>query len=776
MKDTVSPRTPGEVLIPKEINLLELFSGIGGFSQGLIKAGYKIKNHYFSEVDKHAIANYKYNFKDAKYVGPVGDVKGSDIETPDILTFGSPCFVGGTKILTENGYQNIENLELGVKVLTHTGEYRPIIQKHKHEYLDELVDVTVTCGVEGFKCTKEHPFLVAKKIRTYDNKKRQYIISYSDPQWVKAQDLKENDFLCVTIPKNFTACKIDEATAYLMGCNLSKDCGDGAENKHIPEYIFHSSKSIREVFLKGYMCGDGCLLLNDNYITTTISKRLAYDIQRLVVITEQKLPKVYTNSTRKTHEINGIKINCSRQYTVRWGKKTNTKNINWVKSNNYILVKIKNINKYGTNTTVFNIGVEQDESYCVGLITTHNCQDFSLAGKQLGLGGDRSVLILEAIRIIRETRPRVYIWENVKGAFSSNDGKDFWAIISAFANIGGYRLEWQLINSSWYVPQNRERIYLVGYSDGRCAPGVFPFTEDDFKDAKKRGDSQTVNCLDGNYWKGVDNHGQRTRVRQKPTQQIVAMRGRNPDNPSDRTTGSPTEQRLEVNSQGIANTLTSVQKDNLVLVDKNTPTRINIIGNLKGEGGHECHNVHSTDGLAPSVRENHGKITMIATESKCLSPKRTELGKKIRKDYEAGKVEASRSDIQQLEPREYGVTNTLTSVQKDNLIFTKNYVQWDMSGKGYNSQQDRAFYAEGNMGTISSSGTSHKVNVLVENNIRRLTEVECERLQGFEDGWTEYGMYDGVKKKIPKNQRYKMIGNAVTVDVVTAIAKRLKFL
>ena len=47
--------------------------------------------------------------------------------------------------------------------------------------------------------------------------------------------------------------------------------------------------------------------------------------------------------------------------------------------------------------------------------------------------------------------------------------------------------------------------------------------------------------------------------------QIVAMRGRNPDNPSDRTIGSPTEQRLEPNSQGICNTLTSVQKDNMVL-------------------------------------------------------------------------------------------------------------------------------------------------------------------------------------------------------------------
>ena len=92
------------------------------------------------------------------------------------------------------------------------------------------------------------------------------------------------------------------------------------------------------------------------------------------------------------------------------------------------------------------------------------CQDFSLAGKRKGMGGQRSSLILEAIRLINECRPRVFIWENVKGTFSSNNGEDFAAILQAFANIGGYRLEWQLCNTSWFLPQNRERIYLVGYS------------------------------------------------------------------------------------------------------------------------------------------------------------------------------------------------------------------------------------------------------------------------------------------------------------------------
>ena len=69
------------------------------------------------------------------------------------------------------------------------------------------------------------------------------------------------------------------------------------------------------------------------------------------------------------------------------------------------------------------------------------CQDFSLAGKRKGLEGERSSLIEYAIRAITDIRPSVFIWENVKGAFSSNAGADFWAILQAFANIGNYRLE-----------------------------------------------------------------------------------------------------------------------------------------------------------------------------------------------------------------------------------------------------------------------------------------------------------------------------------------------
>ena len=106
------------------------------------------------------------------------------------------------------------------------------------------------------------------------------------------------------------------------------------------------------------------------------------------------------------------------------------------------------------------------------------CQDFSIAGKRAGMGGARSSLISEAIRLIDECRPGVFIWENVKGTFSSNNRQDFAAILQAFANIGGYRLEWQLLNTRWVLPQNRERIFLVGYTGGGSGSKIFPIGED----------------------------------------------------------------------------------------------------------------------------------------------------------------------------------------------------------------------------------------------------------------------------------------------------------
>ena len=161
---------------------------------------------------------------------------------------------------------------------------------------------------------------------------------------------------------------------------------------------------------------------------------------------------------------------------------------------------------------------------------------------------------------------------------------------------------------------------------------------------------------------------------------IVASRGRNPDNPSDRTAGMPTEQVLEPNSDNICNALTTVQKDNMML------------------------------------------------EKAILTPKRTEYGKRIRKAYESGEIKESRHNMTNLEPRTDGVYNTITTVQKDNML----------------------------------------LEITEQYRIRKLTQKETWRLMGFSD--EDYEKAAGVNSK---TQLYKQAGNSIVKDVLMAIFSQL---
>lgn len=126
------------------------------------------------------------------------------------------------------------------------------------------------------------------------------------------------------------------------------------------------------------------------------------------------------------------------------------------------------------------------------------CQDISLAGNRNGLKGKRSGLFFEAIRIIKESKPRVFIFENVKGLFSSNEGKDFEVVLKTFADLGLYDCQWQLLNTKWFLPQHRERLYLVGTLAGESRKEIFPIGEHTYfpvKSTEERTKSEIVSTL-----------------------------------------------------------------------------------------------------------------------------------------------------------------------------------------------------------------------------------------------------------------------------------------
>ena len=101
----------------------------------------------------------------------------------------------------------------------------------------------------------------------------------------------------------------------------------------------------------------------------------------------------------------------------------------------------------------------------------------------------------------------------------------------------------------------------------------------------------------------------------------------------------------------------------------------------------------------------------------------------------------------------------------NNQVMTKNYLRWDINGKGWKSQDQRAYLLNGKCGTLDT-GCAHKVKLFVgENKVREFTQIELERLQTLPDGYTEI---------LNKGAAGKAIGNGWTVDVIAHIFRRLK--
>lgn len=105
------------------------------------------------------------------------------------------------------------------------------------------------------------------------------------------------------------------------------------------------------------------------------------------------------------------------------------------------------------------------------------CQAFSIAGKRKGFDDTRGTLFFEIARILRDKQPRLLLLENVKGLLSHDNGQTFSTIISTLDELG-YDLQWQVLNSKNFgVPQNRERVFIVGHLRGTSRPKVFPIRE-----------------------------------------------------------------------------------------------------------------------------------------------------------------------------------------------------------------------------------------------------------------------------------------------------------
>lgn len=415
-----------------------------------------------------------------------------------------------------------------------------------------------------------------------------------------------------------------------------------------------------------------------------------------------------------------------------------------------------------------------------GICAGFPCQAFSVAGKRLGFEDTRGTLCFEIFRIVKEKRPSYLLLENVKGLLNHDGGKTFETILTALDEMG-YWYEWQVFNSKYFVPQNRERIFIIGHSRERPSRKIFPLGEvcRESDEIIAEQEEQRVNCIDANYWKGIDRHGQRTAVVSELTQVgNIDTKGHNSiwGRVYDPKGISPTI-NAEGGGLGAKTGLIAWSKSGR---DWGVEARVKIGEANTLNTGDGCGN-QSTQNFALEIPKKKVRIGLPKVED--IQPYlRIWLKKSNVSITEIEKMFGNRAPHHWFEKIKFA---SLPDVDdwiklKDILKFDDTYdkvmtehrlmTEWEMMQE----HKQRHFDKGNGFGVIvkdkldladTLTTWTEKTQVISDKmRIRKLTPLECERLQGFPDNWTE-GISD--------TQRYKCIGNAVTVPVVTYIAQHL---
>jgi DNA (cytosine-5)-methyltransferase 1 len=164
------------------------------------------------------------------------------MDVVDIIFAGHPCFVAGTKILTADGYKNIEDVVLEDKLLTHSGKFQNINNLQRKIYNGDMFHLNIKYHPENIVCTQEHPFYTREKTRKWNSTSNKYDISYNDPLWKSAKDLTMNDRFGMVINTN----KITPEFSF-----------DKQVNQHRKDTLSIILDKPEHWFMMGYFVGDG---------------------------------------------------------------------------------------------------------------------------------------------------------------------------------------------------------------------------------------------------------------------------------------------------------------------------------------------------------------------------------------------------------------------------------------------------------------------------------------------------------------------------------------
>jgi len=369
------------------------------------------------------------------------------------------------------------------------------------------------------------------------------------------------------------------------------------------------------------------------------------------------------------------------------------------------------------------------------------CQSFSVAGPRTGFQDTRGTLFFEISRIAEAKRPQILLLENVKGLLSSDRGQTFKTILQELGRIG-YWAEWQILNSKHHgVPQNRERVFIIGHLRNGRSRSIFPIGETDEvadKNGRRRSpvQAEVSTAIDGSYYKGVDRHGQRTVVLDTfnkggiKEEEAYPLKT-NPSRTSSAVIAVLTPDRAEKRQHGRR------------FKEPGDPSFT-----LTGQ---DIHGV-AISFTNPHDSEEERKVNLSDTSRTVKPPYGNQQPLILHNIYGGFK-----EDIRTFEEHSPTIRTAKGGGHIPSVMIPIG--------------SDKPTVRAGGKGSLDR----HAWDTLTDGfRIRRLTPVECERLQGFPDGWTEWGIDEnGEKVKISDTQRYKMLGNAVTTNVITFLGRKI---
>lgn len=808
-------------------------------------------------------------------LGDITKVDETKLKPFNMICGGSPCFVKGTKVYTGAGYKNIEDVNIGDSVLTHTGSFQKVIRVG-NKFSNDMYELNAQ-GILNTTVTGNHPYYVRSSKRKWNNTRRSYDRVFTNPEWKSVKDITNNEYIglpilntseniynlsndecwllgryvadgyicnskrpnrnnsynhkvtfCIGKDKLTEFKKATSNSKYHIGVtedrtvykcriidinfmNLCLQCGKGAENKNIPHWILNLPIEMLRTFLDGYMSGDGCYTDN-NYKATTISKELAMGLCLCIAKIYGVGARIYKTKRKKKTVIEGRIVNQKDTYEVVFTKEKR-KQTNYAAIDNIIWLPVRAIKKLDYPAYVYNLEVENDNSYTANNAIVHNCQDFSVAGKQKGsvwtckdcgheynpltvhwsvrdkcpkcnsnnIEKTRSSLLVEYLRIVRANKPNFGIYENVKNIVGKQFRNTTFKLFEDELHEYGYNTYWKVLNAKNYgIPQNRERVYLI-FIRKDLDNGQFKFPEPfdngiRLKDVLEDEVDEKFYLSDDKVQKFLSNFNQSE----------LPVTTRNSDTVS--------TIRATYYKNGERNVCENIENGNGYegIVESNN---VKQIGNIS-EGNSSWSNpqtgrIYSAEGISPTLNTCGGG----QREPKIVTGLASNYGENFEKETDISNT------LQARDYKGFG-KQTMNVVIKIPQATKQGYIECEVGGVAdlsYPNSKTRRGSVQEN-GTISPTITAtetgvcrieradgcytqtspsftrkplknlsrtlkanvHDAGVYDGIKIRKLTPKECFRLMGFSDQDFEAAKNVGISN----SQLYKQAGNSIVVDVL----------